>query len=355
MIDRKEQLIREICTAFESEFNSNQLQKMREILVVVLNPYDVHIGCNELSTDVKSEDAKAYQMYFVSKKIEGLSEKTLKTYKYTIDEFLSFCKKSLNDITTNDVRYYLAFTQAETKCTNSYNDTRRRYLNSFFSWLETENLIVRNPVKAIKKIKYEKKVRLPFEPAEVEKMRDAVEDYSETTNFNESKKKLLKKRNIAILEVLLSTGMRVGELATLKISNLNFAEGTVKVLGKGNKERICYLNDVSKMRLNDYLQERKYESEWVFTNIAQVNRQSEKLHISIRSIEAMVRKLGQIANVNDVHPHRFRRTSATWCIRRGMDIEKVRQMLGHEKIETTLLYAITSEDDLKNSHKKYMN
>ena len=149
--------------------------------------------------------------------------------------------------------------------------------------------------------------------------------------------------------------MRVGELATLKISNLNFAEGTVKVLGKGNKERICYLNDVSKMRLNDYLQERKYESEWVFTNIAQVNRQSEKLHISIHSIEAMVRKLGQIANVNDVHPHRFRRTSATWCIRRGMDIEKVRQMLGHEKIETTLLYAITSEDDLRNSHKKYMN
>lgn len=191
-------------------------------------------------------------------------------------------------------------------------------------------------------------------------MRDALRKYVEKSGFNEKNKELLFKRNLAILEVLLSTGMRVGELATLKSKNLNLAENTVKVLGKGSKERMCYLNDVSKMRLIEYFNCRNYESEWVFTNISNTKSKStlkskKDTPCSISSIEVLVREVGKLAGIDNVHPHRFRRTAATWCIRRGMDIEKVRQMLGHEKIETTLIYAITSDDDVKSSHKKYMN
>lgn len=356
MIDEKETLIKEICGVVGENMSSQQLQELRNKIAITLNPYKITTECTELSTEVSSDDMKAYQMYFVSKKIEGLSEKTLKNYKYIVDEFLNFINKKLNAITTNDVRYFLAVTQKETGCTNSYNDTRRRYLNSFFAWLETEGYIDRNPIKAIKKIKYEKRVRLPFEPAEVEKLRDALKVYTENSGFNERNKELLFKRNLAILEVLLSTGMRVGELATLEFKNLNLAENTVKVLGKGSKERICYLNDVSKMRLSEYFQCRNYESNWVFTNIANKgNKAKEDTPCSISRVEVFIRELGRIAGINNVHPHRFRRTAATWCIRRGMDIEKVRQMLGHANIETTLIYAITSDDDVKTSHKKYMN
>lgn len=356
MIDEKDTLIKEICGIVGESVGGRALQEIRNKITILLNPYKITTECTELSTEVSSDDMKAYQMYFVSKKIEGLSEKTLKNYKYIVDEFLNFIHKNLNNITTNDVRYFLAVTQKETGCTNSYNDTRRRYLNSFFAWLEAEGYIGRNPIKAIKKIKYEKMVRLPFEPAEVEKLRDALKVYTESSGFNEKNKELLFKRNLAILEVLLSTGMRVGELAKLEFKNLDLTEGTVKVLGKGSKERICYLNDVAKLRLSDYFRCRNYESKWVFTNIAnKENKRKEDTPCSISSVEVFVREIGKIAGLSNVHPHRFRRTAATWCIRRGMDIEKVRQMLGHASIETTLIYAITSDDDVKISHKKYMN
>ena len=356
MADEKETLTKELCYAIGKNMSNEKVSELRNEIIMVLNPYTVTRQSNELSTEVKSEDIKAYQMYFISKKIEGLSEKTLRNYKHIADEFINFVNKRFNDITSNDVRYYLAYTQKQTGCSNCYNDTRRRYLNSFFSWLEIEGYINRNPVKSIKKIKYEKKVRLPFEPADVEKMRDAMREYVETSGFNAENKELLFKRNLAILEVLLSTGMRVGELAKLRYKNLNLAENTVKVMGKGSKERLCYLNDVSKMRLSEYLKLRGYESEWVFTNIANRHEmKKENAPCSISSVEVMLREIGKISGIDNVHPHRFRRTAATWCIRRGMDIEKVRQMLGHEKIETTLIYAITNDEDVKTSHKKYMN
>lgn len=354
-MDTKERLLNEILCCF-SQFDSGNMEQLRDKMIIVLSPYSIRIEDMSLSTEVKTEDVKAYQMYFISKKIEGLSERTLQVYKYIVDEFLGFVKKSLNDITTNDIRYYLAYSQEQTKCTNSYNDTKRRYLNSFFSWLETEGYVSKNPVKCIKKIKYEKRVKLPFEPAEVERLRDAVKIYADKARLKESNKILLYKRNLAIIEVLLSTGMRVGELAKLKSNHLNLADGTVKVMGKGAKERLCYLNDVSKMRLTDYLNCRGYESEWVFTNIANKGTSTkEKTPVTISSVEKFVRELGEITDIKEVHPHRFRRTAATWCIRRGMEIEKVRQMLGHEKIETTLIYAITSADDVRAGHKKYMN
>lgn len=355
-MDVKELIINEICNEVSGIVDYDKVKNLKNKLIVILNEYSIIKECNALSTDVKSDDVKAYQMYFISKKIEGLSEKTLKTYKYIVDEFLRFINKSLDDITTNDVRYYLAYTQERSNCSNSYNDTRRRYLNSFFSWLEIEGYISRNPVKSIKKIKYDKVIRLPFEPDEVEKLRDALQLNVKNSGFSNVNKELLLKRNKAILEVLLSTGMRVGEIATLKLKNLNLADGTVKVFGKGSKERICYLNDVSKMRLSEYLKARNFDSEWVFTNIANnKGKLKENSPCSISSIETLVRDVGKIAGVDNVHPHRFRRTAATWCIRRGMEIEKVRQMLGHEKIETTLIYAITSNDDVRASHKKYMN
>lgn len=356
MIDEKETLIKEICGIVGESVGGRELQEIRNKITILLNPYNITTNCTDISTEVRGDDMKAYQMFFISKKIEGLSQKTLTQYKYIVDEFLSFINKSFATITTNDVRYFLAVTQKERGCSNSYNDTRRRYLNSFFSWLEAEGYIGRNPVKAIKKIKYEKVVRMPFEPSEMEKLRDALKVYTDSSGFNDKNKELLFKRNLAILEVLLSTGMRVGELAKLEFKNLNLTEGTVKVLGKGSKERICYLNDVAKLRLSDYLNCRKYESTWVFTNIANKgNKKKEDTPCSISSVEVFVREIGKIAGLTDVHPHRFRRTAATWCIRRGMDIEKVRQMLGHASIETTLIYAITSDDDVKTSHRKYMN
>lgn len=355
MADVKEEMINRICELISKDKNIEDMQNIKNQLVIILAPYKITIETQALSTEVKSEDLKAYQMFFISKKIEGLSDKTLKNYKYIVDELLKFINKDLNDITTNDVRYFLAVTQEQSGCSNSYNDTRRRYLNSFFSWLETEGYIERSPLKAIKKIKYEKRVRLPFEPDEIEKLRDAIKHLDEVSNLSDEYKiELYRKRNIAILEVLLSTGMRVGEMALLRMQDLNLIEGTVKVLGKGSKERICYLNEVAKMRLEEYIKFRNIDTPFVFTHIFnQKNKNSKPLSIS--GIEIIVREAGKIAGIDNVHPHRFRRTAATWCIRRGMPIEQVRQMLGHENIETTLIYAITNNDDLQTSHKKYMN
>ena len=286
----------------------------------------------ELTTDF-SPDRRAYQMFYVAKKIEGLSDKSLQVYKYTLDKFLGIYPKPLAAITANDIRMFMASRQGATATTR---DNERRHLSSFFGWLLAEEYIPKNPMLKIKKVKQARVVRPPFSGREIEELRDACVD----------------NRERAIIEIMLSTGMRVGELHGVDRKDVSGSE--IIVTGKGNKQRVCYLNPAALKRLNDYLEERSDHYPPLIANQTKPKPVNPENRMAIGMMEKTVRMLGRRAGVKDTHPHRFRRTAATLALQRGMPIEQVKIMLGHESIETTLRYAITADDTVKHSHAKYM-
>jgi len=320
------------------DFNGQQMRAVESALHTALHGYTVTKEVTEtaLSSDI-NPDVQAYQMFFVAKRVEGLSENTLKVYAYTYNKFFRIIQKPISAITTNDVRYYLATRQGVKPTTI---DNERRNLNTLFSWLEQEEYITRNPMRRIKKIKQGRVVRMPFSATEIEELRDAC----------------LNERERAIVEVLLSTGMRVGELCGLNKSDIDHYSGEALVTGKGNKQRICYLNAIARKRIKDYLDTRT--DDWAALIVADKNGKGNTrkggYRLGLGRIEALVREIGRRAGVSSTHPHRFRRTAASMALQRGMPIDQVRIMLGHESMETTLRYAITSDETVKQSHSKYM-
>lgn len=212
-------------------------------------------------------------------------------------------------------------------------DNIRRTLSSFFAWLENEDYIVKSPVRRIHKVKATKKVKETFTDENLEKLRDTCSNV----------------RDLAILELLISTGMRVGELTRLNIADMNFGERSCIVLGKGNSEREVYFSAKSKMYIKKYLETRTDNNEALFVSLIKpYNR------LGISGIEIAIRNLGREANINKVHPHKFRRTMATMAIDKGMPVEQVQKLLGHIKIDTTMEYAMVSQNNVKNSHRKYI-
>ena len=329
----KEQLTREIISAASEFLTPEQINRMERCIIIALHSYDVGLAETAL-VPVESITERVFKMFIASKKVEGLSNKTLKYYAMEIRALLGFAQKPIDQIGTNDIRYYLAVTQSQKPAISKVTlDNKRRVLNSFFGWAYNEDYIEKNPMRKVKKIKTDKLIKQPFTEEQVELLRGACRSLRET----------------AIVELFASTGMRVGEMETLEISRIDFAAGEVVVFGKGAKERVAYLNARAKLHLMRYLNSRTDKCPAVF-----VCEKGEAKGLSISRIEKIIKAIGERAGVQNTHPHRFRRTTATTAIERGMPIEQVQQMLGHTSIETTTRYAIVSQKNVKASHERYL-
>lgn len=285
-----------------------------------------------VNVDPNDHRAMILRRFVACKMVEGCTPKTLRCYEQTIQKMLRDIPKQVEQITTDDIRYWMAVRIKRDGLSKCSSDNDRRILNSFFSWAEENDVVSKSPTRKIKKVKQEKKVKKPFSDVEVEKLRIGCQGDV---------------RLKAIVELLLSTGMRVGELVLLNRDGIEGDEAVV--YGKGEKERVVYLNARSRVALQMYEDTRDDENPALF-----VSEQEPHKRLGISAVEKDVRDLGARVGINDVHPHRFRRTAATMALERGMPIDQVQQMLGHEQIATTLIYAKSSRESLKQAHKKLM-
>lgn len=327
-------------------FNNEQRETIKSALFASLGNCEIS-EINQSTDIVLSEDKnkKAVSMFFIAKKVEGLSDKTLRYYQDTIKKIFSVVNKPIDLMTTDDIRYYLAIRQIQDKVSMTTIDNERRIISSFFDWLSTEDYVAKNIVKPIKKIRYKKKKKKAFTPVELSKIKDAC------STFETEEKR---KRAIALIEVLLSTGCRVGEMSTLTIDNIDLDRGTAIVLGKGNKERVVYLNEVAKLRLREYWECRKKQSKYCFCALPQGSKSINQGQMNVSGIEILVRELGKIAKVSECHPHKFRRTMASEAIKRGMSVMDVQRILGHESLETTKIYLDLDDSNLRFQHQKFL-
>lgn len=326
-------------------FNNEQRETIKSAVFASLG--NCEISEKNVSTDIvvsEEKNQRAISMFFIAKKVEGLSDKTLKYYRGTINKLFRVVSKPVDLMVTDDIRYYLAIRQIEDKISLTSIDNERRIINSFFEWLALEDYVHKNIVKPIKKIRFKKKKKKAFTSVEISKIKDACLSLK-----TEEKQK----RALALIEVLLSTGCRVGEISGLTIDNIDLDIGTAVVLGKGNKERTVYLNDVSKMRLKEYWACRDSQTPFCFSSVAQ-GKKNFSGQMYIRGIEILVQELGKIAGVPNCHPHRFRRTMASEAIKRGMSVIDVQRILGHESLETTKIYLDLDDSSLKFLHQKYL-
>ena len=273
-------------------------------------------------------------MFISAKRIEGCSERTLAYYKATIEHMLSIIVTPLRQVQTDDLRAYLAEYQLINNCSKTTVDNIRRNLSSFFSWLEAEDYIIKSPIRRIHKIRTGSKVKETLSEECIEKLRDSY----------------LHIRDLAMIDLLYSTGIRVGELVNLNIGDINFEERECIVYGKGNKQRRVYFDAKAKVHLKRYLDERNDHNEALFVTL---DSPFERLKIS--GVEIRLRKLGRLALLDQrVHPHKFRRSMATRAIDKGMPIEQVQKLLGHQQIDTTMHYAMVNQSNVKISHRKFI-
>lgn len=318
-------------------------------LYILLNDYDINL--RETSIAVRNEDKNKmlFQKFLIAKTVKGCTERTIDLYRTEIWKIINKIGKSIDEIESDDIRLYLAIRQKRDGVTKTTANNELRYLRSFFSFLQNEELITKNPVAKIERIKIDKKAKSAFTELEVERIRNNCQ-----TSLD-----------CAIVEVLLSTGCRVTELVGMKINDLK-GEALV-VHGKGNKDRIVYLNARAIIAVENYLKDRKDKNEYMFPGgyfaksekncrewYKYPDRVDANRHMDIGTVRQRVAKIGKRGGVEHSHPHKFRRTCATFALRRGMPIEQVSKMLGHEQISTTQIYLDLTEDDLKMSHKKYV-
>lgn len=325
----KEQLINEIQRKMLPYLNNEQLMQLKSVLTKVLD--DVVINDVENTAGVEEHDA--IEAFISAKRIEGCSEKTLAYYKKTIESMASGIRKRPQQITTDDLRRYLTHYQVQRKSSKVTIDNIRRILSSFFSWLEDEDLIVKSPVRRIHKVKTAKVVKDTYTDEALELMRDNC-----TTV-----------RDLAIIDLLASSGMRVGEMVALNRDDISFNERECVVFGKGSKERLVYFDARTKIHLQNYLDSRTDDDPALFVSL---KAPFERLLIG--GVETRLRELGKRLKLQKVHPHKFRRTLATSAIDKGMPIEQVQQLLGHQKIDTTMHYAMVKQQNVKLAHRKYI-
>lgn len=273
------------------------------------------------------------QKFLEAKRIEGCSEKTLTYYRNTINRMLTEIGKEVMHIMTEDLRSYLTDYQQQNGLSRVTIDNVRRILSSFFSWLEDEEYLIKSPIRRIHKVKTTSSIKDTYSDENLEKMRDSCKE----------------KRDLALIDMLASTGMRVGELVLLNQSDIDFNERECKVLGKGNKERIVYFDARTKIHLQEYLDNRRDDCEALFVSL-----KAPYTRLTISGVESRVRDIGRQLNIEKVHPHKFRRTLATKAIDKGMPIEQLQQLLGHKRIDTTLQYAMVKQSNVKLAHKKYI-
>lgn len=329
----RELFVEKVIDLAEEFLDNNQRIKLKEILTEICLNYHIEILKQNQKQETQKNNTDILNKFISSKEIEGCSNRTLNYYKGNITKMLDTINLPIDEITTEILRNYLSDYKSNSSAGMVTIDNIRRALSSFFAWLENENYIVKSPVRRIHKVKATKKVKETFTDENLEKLRDTCSNV----------------RDLAILELLISTGMRVGELTRLNITDMNFQERSCIVLGKGNSEREVYFSAKSKMYIKKYLETRTDNNEALFVSLIKpYNR------LGISGIEIAIRNLGKQANINKVHPHKFRRTMATMAIDKGMPVEQVQKLLGHIKIDTTMEYAMVSQNNVKNSHRKYI-
>lgn len=328
----KERIITEIKQAMLRDLDNAQMILLDKVLEKVLWRKEI-IDCSEISAEDKVNNIELLEMFMSAKRVEGCSEKTLRYYNATIGKFLALIKKHVMHITTDDLRNYLSNHQQVNNCSKTNIDNIRRILSSFFAWLEDENYILKNPVRRIHKIKTVKTVKETYSDEALEMIRDNCKAL----------------RDLAMIDMLASTGMRVGELVRLNISDIDFENRECVVFGKGNKERPVYFDARTKIHLKNYLESRTDTNPALFVSLLKPYNRLE-----ISGVEIRIRKIGRELGLEKVHPHKFRRTLATRAIDKGMPIEQVQMLLGHAKIDTTMEYAMVSQNNVKISHRKYI-
>lgn len=273
------------------------------------------------------------KMFLDAKRIEGCSERTIQYYRMTVEHLFSHITENVRKITTEELRSYLSEYQRMNDCSKVTVDNIRRNISSFFSWLEEEDYILKSPMRRIHKIKTKQQVKEIISDEAIEKLRDICNCL----------------RDKAIIDLLYSTGIRVGELVKLNISDINFEERECIVFGKGDKERKVYFDAKAKLHLQEYINSRKDNNPALFVTL---DAPYDRLQIS--GVEIRMRDLGKKLNLHRIHPHKFRRTMATRAIDKGMPIEQVQKILGHSQIDTTMQYAIVNQNNVKASHQKYI-
>ena len=303
-----------------------QMKKLQEVMLKNLNEKAVE------KRQISNEEYLT--MFIAAKSIEGCSKRTLSYYKSTIETMFEEVTISIRKITTENMRQYLADYQKRNDCSKVTVDNVRRNISSFFSWLEEENYILKSPMRRIHKIKTNQQVKEVISDEDIEKLRDHCSC----------------KRDLAMIDLLYSTGIRVGELVNLNISDVDFEARECVVFGKGGKERRVYFDAKAKLHLQSYIESRNDDNPALFVTLDSPN---DRLKIS--GVEIRIRQLGRSLNLTKIHPHKFRRTMATRAIDKGMPIEQVQKILGHSQIDTTMQYAMVNQSNVKSSHRKYIS
>lgn len=324
----KKELIADIEQQMQKILDNGQLEQLHYVLMRCFQEYEITTREN-----VYADETDYAELFLAAKKIEGRSEKSLGYYESTIDKMLISINKSVKHITTDDLRNYLADYQKEHNSSKVTIDNIRRILSSFFGWLEDEDYVVKSPVRRIHKVKTGKTVKETYSDEALELMRDSCTEL----------------RDLAMIDMLASTGMRVGEMVLLNQDDINFDERECIVFGKGDKERIVYFDARTKMHLKAYLDSRNDDNPALFVSLT-----SPHNRMKIGGIEVRLRKIGNELGIPKVHPHKFRRTLATMAIDKGMPIEQLQQLLGHQRIDTTLQYAMVKQSNVKLAHRKYI-
>lgn len=353
-MDGREELINNLCLYMQSKTNETMLD-IKNRLYMLLEPYEILPRTTEVA--ILKEDRNEYLLknFLIAKKVKGCTKRTLEFYAVCIKKILDTIGKTVDDITPDDIRYYMALRLQRDKVTKTTAGNELRSFSSFFSWLYAEEIIRKNPMARIDKIKQEKTKKEALTELEIEKLRDATDD---------EKEKFL-------IELLLSTGCRVSEVVQILLSDIDGER--ILVHGKGQKDRYVYLNAKAQLALSNYIKERNDKNPYLFPRCESVQvlkkrgishknmrrwwKNAENIvdgHVSPSTIEQTTRRIAKRASVERANPHKFRRTCATMALRRGMPLEQVSKMLGHEEVSTTQIYLDLTEDELALAHKKYV-
>lgn len=325
----KENLITDIVQGMLPYMNNAQSKHLQNVLQMVLSGYEV----TKSKVIDKEIEQDFVELFLFAKRIEGCSEKSLKYYKSTIKSMLNELQKGVKYIVTDDIRGYLTEYQEKNKSSKVTIDNIRRILSSFFSWLEDEDYILKSPVRRIHKVKTGTNIKETYSDEALELMRDSCTEL----------------RDLAIIDMLASTGMRVGEMVLLNRNDIDFNERECIVFGKGSKERVVYFDARTKIHLQNYLNSRVDNNSALFVSLKAPHER-----LKIGGVETRLREFGKQLGLHKVHPHKFRRTLATMAIDKGMPIEQLQQLLGHRKIDTTLQYAMVKQSNVKIAHRKYI-
>lgn len=324
----KNELLEKLLKELKPLIKENNFDKVDKKIKNVFKKYEFR----EINGSNPKNNKEALILFIDAKRIEGCSNRSIKYYEVILNSFLNSIEKNYLVIETEDIRRYLS-NYAKRNVSNVTLDNVRRIISTFFAWLESENYIIKSPTRRIHKIKIEKVIKETYNDETIELLRQ----YS------------MNIRNLAIIDFLLSTGVRVGELVKLNISDLNLESRECIVQGKGNKQRKVYFDAKTKLEIEQYIKSRNDKNIALFVSLFNPH---DRLEIS--GVEIMLKKISKKIGIHNVHPHKFRRTLATRAIDKGMPIEQVQKMLGHAKIDTTLEYAMVDENNVKISHKKFL-